>query len=63
MQPESFVTIRQYNALNLIISERTPDNTIIYHAYDRGGLLNFVEKTSGSTTYNYISNIEYNSRL
>jgi RHS repeat-associated protein len=54
-----FTQTTSYNALNLPITLNNPDNTLLYYGYDKGGLLNFVQRNN---TEVHISNIEYNEK-
>jgi hypothetical protein len=56
---EVFTQETTYNALSLPITLNNPDNTLLYYGYDKGSLLNFIERNNTET---HISNIEYNEK-
>ena len=55
----TFVTETTYDALNRPKSIKQPDETILFYGYDKGGLLNTVQRNN---TEVHISNIEYNEK-
>ncbi len=56
---ETFTTETTYDALNRPVNIVNPDNTTLHYAYDKGGLLDFVQRGNNEV---HISNIEYNEK-
>jgi RHS repeat-associated protein len=62
LETEALLSSVQYDALDRIIQQTSPDNSIYQPRYNEGGLLEKVFITQGGTTSEFVKKIDYNEK-
>jgi RHS repeat-associated protein len=62
LELETFVSSFEYDALNRVTSQTSPDDTIFAPAYNEASLLDSVQVTQNGNTEFFVRNIDYNEK-
>jgi RHS repeat-associated protein len=62
LESETFTSSAEYDALNRLIRQAAPDNSIFLPAYNEASLLDRVQITQNGSTEFFVRNIDYNEK-